>query len=101
MRLRRCMFSLGCGVECPEIAVTGEDYCKEHLGKKCVKCGLQAENECDLDSCITLLCDEHYQDHHDQHYKPFCTPPEEKIREPRKGVTYEEVLERKKLRGLL
>lgn len=58
---KTCSYSLAWRGPCGKDVVPGEDYCQEHIDKKCSVCGCQATRECDHTMgafvCGSALCD--------------------------------------------
>lgn len=57
---KNCKFDEAWIGKCKKDTIKGEEYCEEHLGKKCSICGKQATHNCAETMqlvCGTLLCD--------------------------------------------
>ena len=59
--MSRCVFIEANGSQCPYDANDTSDYCNDHDGLECVRCGSQATHECGVTThnllCSAYLCD--------------------------------------------
>lgn len=66
--MQKCKYDSCYKGYCGEPVVEGEEYCKEHLGKKCWKCDKQAIGDCNkFDGsyiCGSPMCQDHKHGDH-------------------------------------
>lgn len=64
----KCKYDVCWQGQCKNDIVEGEEYCKEHLNKKCMSCDKQAIGDCHLFNgsfvCGGSMCEDH---HHNDH----------------------------------